>query len=101
MQREAKIPHLASYLVFVMYNRKTIKKCGDAVKSRKNIMLQARKEEGKLIQLAAPGINPYTMVVLFKKIRPNMPADAAAITCPEPSAEIFKMVGEEKKDRKN
>ena len=82
------------------YKRKSFSTYSDAVRARREIMTTARRSEGKLAKLAAPGINPYTQVELYSKFAPCLHDDDATITCPKPSERVFNIVGQEKKDRK-
>ena len=75
------------------------KKFSDAINLRHQIIRSAIGS--KLTTLKTPGINPYTQVELHEKFGPCLPPDEAAITCPKPTGNIYKMVKKEAGDRKS
>jgi len=70
----------------------------DAVKKRPEIIREAKVE--LLTTLKPPGIPPYTQVELHDHFGPNLNPEDAAITCPKPSEEVYKMVKNESESRK-
>jgi hypothetical protein len=75
---------------------KTAKGLKDAIRHRPQYISNFELEACE-----APGINPYKQVALWTNYGENeiIPRSFAAVTCPKPPPEIFKIVEDEKKDR--